>query len=57
MSVLGKCPNMVLPPSLSIVGIAFPALLTIPRYPFGTALTKPNAPLLRLYRAGNYMLQ
>lgn len=57
MSVLGKCPYMALPPFLSIVGIAFPALPTILRYPFGAALTKPNAPLLRSCRAGNYMLQ
>lgn len=56
MSVLGKCLCIVLPYSLSIVGIAFPALPTILRYPFGAALTKPDAPLLRLYRAGNYML-
>lgn len=57
MSVPGKCPYVVLPPSLSIVGIAFPALPTIRRYPFAAALTKPDAPLLRLCRAGNYMLQ
>lgn len=57
MSVLGKYLYMVLPPSLSIVGIAFPALPTVLRYSFGTALTKPNTPPLHLYRAGNYMLQ
>lgn len=52
MSVEGKCPYMVLSPSLSIGGTIFPALLTLLLHPFGTALTKPNAPLLRLYRAG-----
>lgn len=58
MSVLGKCPYVVLSPSLSIGGTAFPAALpTLLRHPFGTALNKPNAPLLRSYRAGKYMLQ
>lgn len=59
MSVLGQCPYMVLSPSLSIGDTAFPAALPtlLQKKTFGTALKKPNAPLLSVYRAGHYMLQ